>query len=48
MEEILVLIGEFVATQLEEVSDVRYVTKEEGYAFHILLNDGKDILLSLT
>lgn len=47
MENLLVKIGELVATEIDEVVDVRYVDKEMGYMFYIVLQDGKKVLLSL-
>lgn len=47
MEDILVQIGELVATEIENVNDVEYLDKEMGYMFYIKLNDGKKLLLSL-
>ncbi len=47
MEDILVQIGELVATEIENVNDVEYLDKEMGYMFYIKLKDGKKLLLSL-
>ena len=47
MEELLTKIGELVATEIEEVKDVKYVDKQMGYMFYINLKDGRKILLSL-
>ena len=47
MEQLLEKIGELVAMEIEEVTDVKYVDRELGYMFYICLNDGKKVLLSL-
>ena len=47
MEQLLVKIGELVATEIDDVVDVKYVDKELGYMFYIILKDGKKVLLSL-
>lgn len=47
MEELLVTIGELVATEIEDVESVHYVDKEMGYMFYIYLKDGRKVLLSL-
>ena len=47
MEELLTKIGELVATEMEEVKDVKYVDKQMGYMFYIVLNDNRRVLLSL-
>lgn len=47
MEQLLTSIGELVATEIEEVSDIQYVDKEMGYMFYINLSNGKRVLLSL-
>ena len=47
MEELLTKIGELVATEMEEVKDVKYVDKQMGYMFYIVLNDNRMVLLSL-
>ncbi len=47
MEDLLTKIGELVATEMEEVKDVKYVDREMGYMFHIVLNDNSRVLLSL-
>ncbi len=48
MENLLVKIGELIATEMDNVADVEYVDKETGYMFYITLNCGNKILLSLT
>lgn len=47
MEELLITIGELVATEIDDVENVRYVDKEMGYMFYICLKNGKKVLLSL-
>ena len=47
MEQLLTKIGELVATEIENVKNVEYVSKDLGYMFYIILEDGKRILLSL-
>ncbi len=47
MEDLLIRIGELVATEIDEVSNVQYVDKEMGYMFYIFLKNGKKFLLSL-
>ncbi len=47
MEELLTKIGELVATEIDDVTDVEYVDKEMGYMFYLTLKGGKKVLLSL-
>lgn len=47
MEELFVSIGEYVATEIENVKDVLYVDRSLGCMFYIDTNDGKRYLLSL-
>ena len=47
MEELLVKIGELIATEIDEVKEISYVDKEMGSMFYIFLNDGRKVLLSL-
>ena len=47
MEELSTKIGELVSTEMEEVKDVKYVDKQMGYMFYIVLNDNRRVLLSL-
>ena len=47
MEELLIKIGELIATEIDEVVDVKYVDKEMGDMFYIYLKDGRKVLLSL-
>lgn len=47
MEELLTKIGELIATEIEEVNEIKYIDKEMGEMFYIILNDGKRVLLSL-
>ena len=47
MENLLITIGELVATEIDEVESFKYVDKEMGYMFYINLDGGKKILLSL-
>lgn len=47
MEDLLISIGELVATEIDGVESVEYVDKEMGYMFYINLKNGKKILLSL-
>ena len=47
MEKLLTQIGELVATEIDDVTNVEYVDKEMGYMFYITLKDGKKVLLSL-
>ena len=44
MEELLTKIGELIATEIEEI---KYIDKEMGEMFYIILNNGKKVLLSL-
>lgn len=47
MEEMLVKIGELVATEIDVVEDVQYVDKALGYMFYITTQDGNKMLLTL-
>ena len=47
MENLLVTIGELVATEIEEVESVHYLEKAMGNMFYIYLKDGRKVLLSL-
>ena len=47
MEELLTKIGEFVATEIDNVKEIQYVDKEMGYMFYIVLQNGEKVLLSL-
>ena len=47
MEELLTTIGELIATEIEKVVDVHYVSKELGYMMYLELRDGRKVLLSL-
>ena len=47
MENLLVTIGELVATEIEEVESVHYLDKAMGNMFYIYLKDGRKVLLSL-
>ncbi len=47
LENLLVTIGELIATEIENVSDVQYVDKDMGQMFYIILNNGEKVLLSL-
>ncbi len=47
MEELLTKIGELIATEIEEVEEIKYIDKEMGEMFYIILNNGKKVLLSL-
>lgn len=47
MEELLIKIGELIATEIDEVKEIKYIDKEMGEMFYIVLNDGKQVLLSL-
>lgn len=47
MEQLLVKIGELVATEIDDVENVKYMDKELGYMFYIILKNGKKIILSL-
>ncbi|MCM1305851.1 MAG: hypothetical protein NC037_02805 [Bacteroides sp.] len=47
MEDLLITIGELVATEIDDVDSVQYVDKEMGYMFYINLKNGKRVLLSL-
>lgn len=47
MEQLLVKIGELVATEIDGVEEVKYMDKELGYMFYIILKNGKKIILSL-
>ncbi len=46
-EFMLTKIGDYVATEIEEVATVNYLDKEMGYMFVINTNDGKEMILSL-
>lgn len=47
MEELLVSIGELIATEIDDVRDIEYVDKELGYMFYLHLKNGQRILLSI-
>ena len=47
MEELLVSIGELIATEIDDVKDIEYVDKELGYMFYLHLQNGQRILLSI-
>lgn len=47
MEELLTKIGEYVATEIDGVKEVKYVDREIGDMFYIIYNDGTSVLLSL-
>lgn len=47
MEELLTKIGELIVTEIEEVEEIKYIDKEMGEMFYIILNNGKKVLLSL-
>ena len=47
MENLLVTIGELVATEIEEVDSVHYLDRAMGNMFYIYLKDGRKVLLSL-
>ncbi len=47
MEELLVSIGEYVATEIESVKEVIYLDKSLGCMFYIDTNDSNRYLLSL-
>lgn len=47
MEELLVSIGELIATEIDDVKDIEYVDKELGYMFYLHLQNGQRVLLSL-
>ena len=47
MEQLLVKIGELVATEIDDVEEIKYMDKEFGYMFYIILKNGKKIILSL-
>ncbi|MBD5091911.1 MAG: hypothetical protein HDT36_00835 [Clostridiales bacterium] len=47
MENLLVTIGELVATEIEEVDSVHYLDRTMGNMFYIYLKDGRKVLLSL-
>lgn len=47
MEEMLISIGEFVATEIDDVKDVIYLDKSIGCMFYIDVKGGKRYLLSL-
>ena len=47
MEDLLVTIGELVATEIEEVDSVHYLDKAMGDMFYIYMKDGRKVLLSL-
>lgn len=47
MEQLLTTIGEFVATEINDVEEVEYVDKAMGYMIYIVLKNGEKVLLSL-
>lgn len=47
MENLLVTIGELVATEIDDVDSIHYVDKKMGYMFYIYMKDGRKILLSI-
>ena len=47
MEKLLTKIGELIATEIEEVEEIKYIDKEMGEMFYIILKNGKKGLLSL-
>ncbi len=47
MDDLLITIGELVATEIEEVESVHYIDKAMGNMFYIYLKDGRKIILSL-
>ncbi len=46
-EFMLTKIGDYVATEIDEVANVNYLDKEMGYMFVINTNDGKEMIMSL-
>ena len=40
-------VATFAKEKIEEVKDVKYVDKQMGYMFYIVLNDNRRVLLSL-
>ncbi len=48
MEDLLIKIGELVATEIDDVNEIVYLDKEMGYMFYICLKNGKKLLLSLS
>lgn len=48
MENLFVSIGEFVATEIDDVKEVIYLDKALGCMFYIDVKDGKRYLLTLT
>lgn len=47
METLLTKIGKLVATEINDVNGIEYLSREIGYTFIINMNDGSKILLSL-
>ena len=47
MEQLLEKIGELVSMEIDDVADVKYLDRELGYMFYIILKDGNKVLLSL-
>lgn len=48
MENILTLIGEVIATEVDGVDDINYVRPDSGYKFYVTMKDGTKFMLSLT
>lgn len=48
MDDLLIKIGELVATEIDDVEEINYIDKEMGYMFYIFLKNGKKVLLSLS
>lgn len=48
MEDLLIKIGELVATEIDDVNEIVYLDKEMGYMFYICLKNGEKVLLSLS
>lgn len=46
MEQLLEKIGELVSMEIDDVADVKYLDRELGYMFYIILKDGNKVLLS--
>ncbi len=47
MEELLKKIGELLLTNVNEITDIKYVDEKLGAMFYIYLDNGKKVLLSL-
>lgn len=47
MERILTKIGDMISTEIEEISDIKYLDPEMGFVCVLTTHDGEEIILSL-